>query len=217
MKPCRFVIVAATAAALLYAIIFAGSVGSFVQNFPKDGGFGQGVNSEGTYGNGTFNIASVVEAADTGPFFHNNSVNTLEEVVQFYSSPAFNGPAVPPSARFDFTPAQVEQLADFMRAINALQNIEVARRELREIMANRSDAPREQGNRLRMAIEESGDSIDVLRQGNVLPAAVTHLVAARNYVVQAERTTNALQRRVLIPLAIAKLVQARNAIATGAP
>jgi cytochrome c peroxidase len=188
-----------------------------VQNFPKDGGFGQALNSEGSYGNGTFNIASVVEAADTGPFFHNNSVNTLEEVVQFYSGPAFNGPAVPASARFDFTPAQVKQIADFMRAINALQNIEVARRELREIIANRSDPPLEQGNRLRMAIEESNDSIDVLRQGSILPAAVTHLVAARAFVVQAERTANALQRRVLIPLAIAKLVQARNAIATGAP
>ncbi len=67
-----------------------------VQNFPKDGGFGQGVNSEGTFGNGTFNIASVVEAADTGPFFHNNAVNTLEEVVEFYAGPAFQRPVRAP-------------------------------------------------------------------------------------------------------------------------
>ncbi len=185
-----------------------------VQDFPKDGGFGQSANPDGTFGNRTFNIASVVEAADTAPFFHNNVVNTLEEVVEFYSGPAFNGPAVPAFARFDFTQTQVEQIADFMRAVNVVQDIDIARRELREIMANTRDPIAEQNTRLRTAQEEVGDSIDVLRQGNILPAAVTHLVAARALVVQAQRTTNALQRRVLIPLALAKLVQARNAVAT---
>ena len=188
-----------------------------IQDFPGDGGFGQSANTSGTYGNGTFNIASVVEAADTPPFFHNNVVNTLEEVVQFYSGPAFNGPAVPPSARIDLTQIQIEQIADFMRALNVLQDIDVARRELREIIANRRDPREEQNNRLQTAWEETGDSIDILRQGAIFPTAVTHLVAARTFVGQAQRTTNALQRRVLIPLAMAKLVQARNAVANIAP
>ena len=144
-------------------------------------------------------------------------MNTLEEVVQFYSGPAFNGPAVPPSARFDFTQIQIEQIADFMRALNVLQDIDVARRELREIIANRRDPREEQNNRLQTAWEETGDSIDILKQGAIFPTAVTHLIAARTFVGQAQRTTNALQRRVLIPLAMAKLVQARNAVATIAP
>ncbi len=188
-----------------------------IEDFPKDGGFGQTANTSGTYGNGTFNIASVVEAADTPPFFHNNAVNTLEEVVQFYSGPAFNGPSVPPSARFDFTQIQIDQIADFMRALNVLQDIDVARRELREIIANRLDPLGEQNNRLQTAWEETGDSVEILRQGAIFPTAVTHLVAARTFLGQAQRTTNALQRRVLIPLAMAKLVQARNAVATIAP
>ena len=55
-----------------------------IQNFPKDGGFGRTANADGTFGNRTFNTASVVEAADTAPFFHNNVVTTLEGVVDFY-------------------------------------------------------------------------------------------------------------------------------------
>src|SRR5688572_10353898 len=49
-----------------------------IQNFPKDGGFGRTANGDGTFGNRTFNTASVVEAADTAPFFHNNLVSTLD-------------------------------------------------------------------------------------------------------------------------------------------
>jgi cytochrome c peroxidase len=187
-----------------------------VQDFPKDGGFGQTLNAQGTYGNGTFNVAAVVEAADTGPFFHNNVVNTLEEVVEFYAGPAFNGPAVPPSARFELTRTQVEQIADFMRALNVLNDIDIARRELTEIMAVRRDLPSEQDARLRTAYEETGDSLTVLKEGGVFPTAVTHLAAARNLVAQAQRS-DAIQRRVLIPLAVARLVQAKNAIATTTP
>ena len=188
-----------------------------VQDFPKDGGFGQGANADGTFGNRTFNIASVVEAADTAPFFHNNVVNTLEEVVQFYTGPAFNGPAVPASARFEFTQAQVEQIADFMRALNVLQDIDVARRELVEIIANRSDPRSEQDTRLRTSYEETGDAIDVLKQGDIFPAGVTQLVAARTHVVQAQRAATALQRRAQIGLAIGRLVQAKAEVATIAP
>ena len=41
---------------------------------PPDDGFG-------APGNGEFNTPSLVEAADTGPFFHSNSVETIEGAV----------------------------------------------------------------------------------------------------------------------------------------
>ena len=74
-----------------------------VQNFPKDGGFGRTDNGDGTFGNRTFNTASVVEAADTAPFFHNNVEGvlpnnvidirqSLENAVRFYTGPEFNNP-----------------------------------------------------------------------------------------------------------------------------
>ena len=43
---------------------------------PPDDGFG-------APGNGEFNTPPLVEAADTGPFFHNNAVATIEEAVAF--------------------------------------------------------------------------------------------------------------------------------------
>jgi hypothetical protein len=52
-----------------------------VLNYPIDGGFGLTANADGSFGNRAFNTTSVVEAADTEPFFHNNVVSTLEGVV----------------------------------------------------------------------------------------------------------------------------------------
>ena len=53
------------------------------ERVPPDDGFG-------VPGDGTFNTPPVVEAADTGPFFHNNSVETIEGAVAFYNGDAFN-------------------------------------------------------------------------------------------------------------------------------
>ena len=59
---------------------------------PPDGGFGQGTPPPGVFGfgNGLFNTPVVVESADTGPFFHNNAIGTIEGAVDFYNSAAFN-------------------------------------------------------------------------------------------------------------------------------
>ena len=41
-------------------------------------------------GDQSFSVPSTIEAADTAPFFHNNSADTLEEVVDFYRSAVFS-------------------------------------------------------------------------------------------------------------------------------
>jgi hypothetical protein len=187
-----------------------------IESFPRDGGFGQTANPDGSYGDRSFNIASVVEAADTPPFFHNNIVETLEEVVEFYSSPLFND-ARDPSTRMNFNAVQTRQVANFMRGLNVLSDIDVARRELAEILAIRSDPRQEQDTRLRTALEGIGDAIGVLKQGAIFPAAVTHLTSARTLVTQALRATTASQRRLYTGQAIVQLTQARNAVATVAP
>ena len=187
------------------------------RTFRRTAASGRTANPDGTFGNRTFNTASVVEAADTAPFFHNNVVNTLEGVVEFYSGPEFNDPTAPGDADSTSTPTQDDQIADFMRGLNTLQNIDVARRELEEILANRSDPRGEQDTRLQTAFEETEDAIDVLKQGGIFPAGVTQLTSARTMVVQAQRATTAAQRRLLISQAIVKLTQARNAFATVAP
>lgn len=184
-----------------------------IQNFPKDGGFGRAANGDGTFGNHTFNTASVVEAADTAPFFHNNVVSTLEDVVNFYDGPEFNGPRQP-AARFSFNQTQIDQIVDFMRGVNTLQNINAARRELAEILANGGNPRREQDTRLQTAFEETQDAIDVLNQGGLFPTAVTHLTSARNLIAQAQHSADSSERRALIQQAITKLDEARNAVAT---
>ena len=56
-----------------------------------------------------------------------------------------------------------------MRALNMLQNIDVASRELKEILDNRSDPRAEQDTRLQTAFEDTQDGIDVLNQGGIFP------------------------------------------------
>lgn len=182
-----------------------------VQSFPFDGGFGQTANPDGTFGNRTFNTASVVEAADTPPFFHNNVVETLEGVVGFYSGPEFNG-GLPPEFRFSFNPAQTEQLADFMRALNALDNINVARRELAEILALSGNPTKEIQTRLASAAADTDDAIDVLNEGGIFPAAVTQLSSAASFISQAQATSDPSLRTTRIQQAIAQLDAAKSTI-----
>ena len=92
---------------------------------PPDDGFG-------VPGNGEFNTPTLVEAADTGPFFHNNSVETIEGAVDFYNGDAFNNSpagqlligATGSGINLDAT--QVVAVAAFLRVINALENIRMA-------------------------------------------------------------------------------------------
>lgn len=98
---------------------------------PVDGGFGTAANPNGGFGNGRFNSTVVIEAADTGPFFHNNSISSLEETVDFYNSKAFNNS--PAGLGFiaqdtggigiHLETTQVEAVAALLRVLNALENI----------------------------------------------------------------------------------------------
>jgi cytochrome c peroxidase len=182
-------------------------------DFPQDGGFGRDLNPAGTLGNETFNTASAVEAADTAPFFHNNVERTLKDAVAFYSGAEFNAP--PRAARFNFNDTQNDQIADFLRGINTLQNIDVAKRELKEILDNRNNPLNEQNKRLQTAFEETQDAIDVLTapdaQG-LFASAVQPLTTAQQRISEAQANTDPVQRRALVQQAIGKLAEARNEV-----
>ncbi|MGH2652652.1 MAG: hypothetical protein ACRDHK_15750, partial [Actinomycetota bacterium] len=100
-------------------------------NNPPDGGFGQDPNPTGGFGDGTFATPPLIESADTGPFFHNNAIETIEGAVSFYNGQAFNNS---PSGRFlassdpngvgiRLDATQVVAVAAFLRVINTLENI----------------------------------------------------------------------------------------------
>ena len=137
-------------------------------------------NRDGTFGNRTFNTASVVEAADTAPFFHNNVVSTLEDVVEFYTGPNSTIHERPlHSFNFDVT-TQIEQIADFMRGVNTLQNIDVARRELQEILANNGNPQANRTHACRRRSRRHRTRLTCSTEGGIFPAAVPHLTAARS-------------------------------------
>jgi hypothetical protein len=157
------------------------------RTIPRDDGFR-------TPGDGTFNTPPLVEAADTGPFFHNNSVETLEGAVAFYNGAAFNNsPAgrtlagVDPRGigiRLDAT--QVVEIAAFLRVINTLDNI---RQAIGLLEAGRKASTSEEHQRhLRHAMRETEQSIRVLEGGGLHPQAVAHLREARRLAEQASRS-----------------------------
>lgn len=187
-----------------------------VQAFPHDGGFGQAINSVGTFGDLTFNTPPVAEAADTAPFFHNNVVSTLEGVVQFYAGPEFNTPRAA-GGRFSFTPAQVSQIANFMRGLNTLQNIGQVRRSLNGVLALAgSPQPQVQGG-LQLAASNTGDAIRVLGEGGIFPLAVPRLNQAQSLIAQALAANDANTRAPFINQALAELDAAQALVATIAP
>jgi cytochrome c peroxidase len=183
-----------------------------VQTYPVDGGFGQlPANSDGSFGNRAFNTPSLLEAADTPPFFHNNVALTLEEAVGFYSGDEFNNR--PNVAQFNFDSTQNQQIANFLRGMNTLQNINVARRELLEVLLLSGNPQREVRTRLQTAADETQDATEVLTGAKLYPLAVKELAAAKAAIEQALKASDPTQRRSLVQQGAARLLSARNAVA----
>src|SRR6267142_300216 len=179
------------------------------ERIPRDDGFG-------TPGNGTFNTPPLVEAADTGPFFHNNAIQTIEGAVAFYNGQDFNNS---PSGRFlastdpnrvgiRLDATQVVAVAAFLRVINTLENIRQSL-ELLTQSAALNFLERARGLQLlEQAVSETGDSIRVLSGGGLHPEAVARLVEAQRL---AERAASSLfNRRALTREAITAQELARS-------
>ena len=133
---------------------------------PEDDGLG-------TPGDKTFNTPPLVEAADTAPFFHNNSVATLEGAVGFYDGDAFNeSPAGlflksidPKKKGIELDTTQIQAIAAFLRVLNAIENIRQTQTLLDETLMNpppRRETPRELLERARALLE---GALRVLGQG----------------------------------------------------
>ena len=174
---------------------------------PPDDGFG-------IPGDGTFNTPSLVEAADTGPFFHNNSIETIEGSVAFYNGDAFNNSpagllvAQATGSGINLDGTQVVQVAAFLRVINALENIRQSV-ELLQPVAEKSHQTVIQGlQALKLAAAETEDSIMVLSGGGLHPEAVKHLKEALRLIKKANRSVFGKSR--LARQAIEQQEKARN-------
>lgn len=144
---------------------------------PEDDGFS-------IPGNGEFNTPPLVEAADTAPFFHNNTVDALEAAVAFYNSGAFNrspaGQALEAltGGGIALSATDVQAIAAFLRVINALENIRAGLAlsdQSRNLLPAGSDLWRV---RLDQAWHETEDAVQVLQAGRLHPPAVASLEQA---------------------------------------
>lgn len=171
---------------------------------PPDDGFG-------VPGNGEFNTPTLVEAADTGPFFHNNSVETIEGAVDFYNGDAFNNSpagqlligATGSGINLDAT--QVVAVAAFLRVVNALENIRMATDLLEQVDDRKKYISRD---RHKVLVQRAGfeivDAIQVLNGGGLNPQTAIKLEKARDF-----------SRKRHIADALAALAGARGELAEG--
>ena len=175
------------------------------ERVPEDDGFGRP-------GDGTFNTPPLVEAADSGPFFHNNAIETIEGAVGFYDGESFNNS---PSGRFlasidpegngiELDGTQIVAIAAFLRVINALENI---RASLDFLEKSRTLGNKDARPLLRQAAHETADSVRVLVGGGLHPQAAAHLQKAEELTKHAARSF--LFRKRLTREAVAELEKAR--------
>jgi cytochrome c peroxidase len=124
---------------------------------PEDDGFG-----EGTF---LFNAPSVIEAADTAPFFHANSIDTVEGMVAFYAARRIlrDGTVLDPIV--EINGPQIVNIAAFVRVLNADENTRSAIDliDRAQQLNNRADTR----ININIAISEIEDAIMVLDAANL--------------------------------------------------
>lgn len=169
----------------------------------------------GTPGSGEFNTPTVVEAADTGPFFHNNSVETIEGAVAFYNGDSFNeSPAGAlligaTGSGINLDATQVVAVAAFLRVINALENIRESQALLKSAYPEYRLTNAQRTQLIRRAGFETEDARGVLTGAGLHPKAAAHLGEAHEKLRRAV-TSNGSQAKRLVDEAAAELSRARN-------
>ena len=198
---------------------------------PRDGGFGgQGLASfnhdadgdgiNDSFGNGTFNTPPLIEAADTGPFFHTNAFATIEAAIGFYTSAAFaqspagGGNPIPLSA------ADIANLGRFLRVINAAMNCQLALARvdaLVQIIGDQKNHARDQQQTLaQLALVEVNDAMaDLSAVAALNAAAQASLADAQAALADAAAQASHVQRLRSAQRAGSAITAANAALGTG--
>lgn len=124
---------------------------------PFDDGFGSDTN--------LFNVPTVIEAADTGPFFHSNQIDTVEGMVSFYATQRVlrNGEVLAPIVGINGS--QVANIGAFLRVLNADENARSAIDLLRK--SRQLSRPKHIKINNHIALTEIEDALQVLNGGNL--------------------------------------------------
>ena len=206
---------------------------SALQGFPLDGGFGATpANPDGSFGDLTFNSTPLIEAADTGPFFHTDtaiigapafnaqSANTIEEASAFYATPAFANRPGGNGQPLAMNAADITNIGRFLRATNAVFNVQMAFKRLQgaQGVGNQfgNNQLAVQQRLLVLARVEVDDALEVLQGapgGTINPAQVAGLQTARTNIVAASTNNNFGSRMNQIGVALNELDMADTGIA----
>ena len=197
--------------------------GAKALHLPRDGGFGLLPTPLGGFGNFAdipaglvpieeFNSPPLVEAADTAPFFHNNTVADLESAVAFYGTSAFKdapfsigGPNGIIFVKISDKPSdpEVQAIAAFLRVLNSLENIRSANSLVSRAkgMALDDDAR----DLAALASAETNDALSVLQTGALAKSAEPSILLARANLFAAKVTVDLVGKlplRLLIDIAL---------------
>jgi hypothetical protein len=217
--------------------------GSFPNGSPQfDGGFGgQGLSTPNiaavlslpdSFGDGTFSPPPLIEAADTGPFFHTHAFGQpsdptqgLENAVAFYATDFFaQSPAAHElDARFG-APLNVGpfifQIARFLRVLNASFNLAIASQRMNaahllnvQYWGYRDDIQR---GLLQLASEEIDDAQRVLKNGGTDLHATQQatLLSAKSLLAEAISTPDPALRKARTEAALTVVQSAKDAFGT---
>jgi cytochrome c peroxidase len=202
------------------------------QGIPFDGGFGGAglpafnfdANKDGTldsFGVGSFSTPPLIEAADTGPFFHTNAFETIEDATAFYNTAAFNqSPAGLAGTPIALSPTQIANIGAFLRVLNVAFNAQVASKRISAVLSiidgvgNNSVA--KQNTLLNLARAELQDGIDLLSPFPLLnTASRVQLTVASSLLTSASQQSLAQVRRALANSALTQVNNANSGLGTG--
>jgi cytochrome c peroxidase len=190
------------------------------------------------FGDGSFNVPSIIEAADTGPFFHNHfagasesRTNGIEKVVSFYGSGTFrSSPAALELDSFfgvgiDITPVKVVQIGRFLRVLNVAFNLAMAIQRLQAaytLTQQYSDSGIDiQKGLLKLADAEIEDALLVLSSASSSGSAPLHtsqqilLQNARGMLADAMQATSHTTRLDRTAAALSAVEVSKAALGTG--
>jgi hypothetical protein len=200
-------------------------------SLPRDGGFGGGApaapfnhdaNGDGTldsYGDGKFNTPPLIEAADTGPFFHENSSNTIEDAITFYTTNAFRDSPAGAGTAIALTPQEIADMGKFLRVMNASFNLKLAAKRLdamvKIVHEYKNHFKGLQYGLLDAARAELLDALADLSVVMLLPAVQAHLNTANQAIDNAFTTTSQSQREAAAALALSEVQAGAAGLGSG--
>jgi len=198
------------------------------QNIPFDGGFGgpgltsfnfdaSGDGVLDSYGNGTFNTPPLIEAADTGPFFHTNAFTTIESAITFYTTPAFTSSPAGAAGAIVLSATDIANLGRFLRVLNAAFNCQMALARINAdiaIIGSYKNHNRDLQQQLAaLALAEVNDALaDLAGVASLNTAAQTSLSAAQTSLSKASAEENSPDRLTEVQAALAAVTAANGSL-----